>query len=71
MGKEIVKELIQDELTDVNLMKALECIISAEGRENMVKEYQLLEHKCGGAGASFNTANGMLKTLKELNRSRY
>jgi lipid-A-disaccharide synthase len=70
VGKEIVKELIQDELTDVNLMKELECIISAEGRENMVKEYQLLEDKCGGAGASLNTANGMLKTLEDLNRSR-
>ena len=69
-GKEIVKELIQVELTDVNLMKELECIISAEGRENMAKEYQLLEDKCGGAGASLNTANGMLKTLEDLNRSR-
>ena len=69
-GKEIVKELIQGELTHVNLMKELEFIISAEGRENMAKEYQLLEDKCGGAGASLNTANGMLKTLEDLNRSR-
>ena len=51
-------------------MKELEFIISAEGRENMAKEYQLLEDKCGGAGASLNTANGMLKTLEDLNRSR-
>jgi lipid-A-disaccharide synthase len=70
VGKEIVKELIQSELTEVNLMKELEVIVSNEGRENMLKEYKLLEDKCGGTGASFNTANGMLKTLEELNRSR-
>ncbi len=70
IGKEIVKELIQNDLTDVNLMKELDFIVSAEGRENMVKEYQLLEDKCGGTGASFNTANGMLKTLEELNRRK-
>ena len=51
-------------------MKELSIIVSAEGRENMVKKYQLLEDKCGGTGASFNTANGMLKTLEELNRRK-
>lgn len=68
-GKEIVKELIQSELIKINLIKELGVIVSNEGREKMLKEYQLLEDKCGGTGASFNTANGMLKTLKELNRS--
>ena len=70
VGKEIVKELIQSELTEVNVIKELEVIVSNEGRENMLREYKILEDKCGGTGASFNTANGMLKTLKELNRSR-
>ena len=69
VGKEIVKELIQSELIKINLIKELGVIVSNEGREKMLKEYQLLEDKCGGTGASFNTANGMLKTLKELNRS--
>ena len=71
VGKEIVKELIQSKLTEINLKKELGVILSTEGRENMVKEYQLLEDKCGGTGASFNTANEMLKTLEELNRSRH
>ena len=71
VGKEIVKELIQSKLTEINLKKELGVILSSEGRENMVKEYQLLEDKCGGTGASFNTANEMLKTLEELNRSRH
>ena len=70
VGKEIVKELIQSELTEVNVIKELEVIVSNEGRENMLREYKILEDKCGGTGASFNTANGMLKTLKELKRSR-
>jgi len=71
VGKEIVKELIQSKLTEINLKKELGVILSTEGRENMVKEYQLLEDTCGGTGASFNTANEMLKTLEELNRSRH
>ena len=70
VGKEIVKELIQSKLTEINLIKELGLIVSNEGREKMLKEYQLLEDKCGGTGASFNTANGMLKTLEELNRSK-
>jgi len=70
VGKEIVKELIQSELIEINLMKELGIIVSEEGRENMLKEYKLLEDKCGGTGASFNTANGMLKTLEELKISK-
>ena len=62
--------MIQGELKELSLTKELGIIVSAEGRENMLKEYKLLEDKCGGAGASFTTANGMLKTLEELNRSR-
>ena len=70
VGKEIVKELIQSELTEVNVIKELEVIVPNEGRENMLREYKILEDKCGGTGASLNTANGMLKTLEELKRSK-
>jgi lipid-A-disaccharide synthase len=69
VGHEIVKELIQKELTKASLMKELTIVASDQGRENMLKEYELLEEKCGGTGASFNTANGMLKTLRELKES--
>lgn len=69
-NKEIVKELIQKELTSFNLSKELEIVVSGEGRELMLKEYEVLERKCGGVGASFNTASGMLKTLEELKRSK-
>ena len=70
VDKEVVKELIQNELTKGNLVDELNLIVSKEGRENMLKEYELLDEKCGGTGASFNTANGMLKTLKELKISK-
>lgn len=70
VGEEIVTELIQSRLTESNLTKELSVIVSTEGRVNMLKEYKLLEEKCGGTGASFNTANGMLKTLEELKRNK-
>ena len=70
VGNEIVKELIQGNLTKFNLIKELRVVVSTAGRENMLKEYEILEDKCGGVGASFNTANGMLKTLEELKSSK-
>ncbi len=69
-GYEVVKELIQNKLTNFNLIKELSYIVSSEGRKSMLKEYRMLEEKCGGTGASFNTANAMLKTLEELKRSK-
>ena len=70
VGNEIVRELIQSNLTKFNLIKELRIVVSTAGRENMLKEYKILEDKCGGVGASFNTANGMLKTLEELKSSK-
>jgi lipid-A-disaccharide synthase len=70
IGEEIVTELIQSELTEFNLTKELGVVVSTEGRGKMLKEYKLLEEKCGGTGASFNTAIGMLKTLEELKRNK-
>jgi len=68
--REIVKELIQNELTKDSLAKELSVILSGEGRVQMMDEYKFLEQKCGGTGASLNTANGMLKTLEDLKRSK-
>lgn len=64
--REIVKELIQGELNEVNLIKELDIILSEEGRNKISEDYNYLEKKCGGMGASRNTANGMLKTLETL-----
>lgn len=64
MNQEVVKELIQQELTVENLAKELNHLLPGEtGRETMVAHYQQLKEKLGGVGASELTANLMLKTL--------
>ena len=56
MDKEIVKELIQHDLTSDNLAKELSYIIEGSGRENMQESYISLIEKLGGEGASKKTA---------------
>jgi len=63
MDKEVVKELIQDDLNRKNLKKELNKILTAEYRQNLLKQYDLLEEKLGGKGASFKTANLIFKHL--------
>ena len=63
MDKEVVKELIQGELNKKNLKKELNKILTAEYRQNLLKQYDLLEEKLGGKGASFKTANLIFKHL--------
>ncbi len=57
MKKEIVKELIQDELTSKNLSDALQKIVDGADREKQLTAYQKLEENLGGSGASQNTAS--------------
>jgi len=63
MDKEVVKELIQGELNRKNLKKELNKILTAEYRQNLLKQYDLLEEMLGGKGASFKTANLIFKHL--------
>lgn len=56
MGREVVKELIQDEFTGENLKKELSKIIGGPQRERMLADYKLLREKLGGRGASELTA---------------
>ena len=56
MDKEIVKELIQHDLTSENLSNELTNIIEGKGREEMKKNYTALISKLGGEGASAKTA---------------
>ncbi len=64
MDKEVVKELIQDELNTKNLKIELKKIIEGSQRELMIKNYQLLETKLGGSGASGKTARLIVNSLK-------
>ena len=56
MDKEVVKELIQDELNTKNLKKELHTILDLNEREKLFLEYYELEKKLGGKGASEKTA---------------
>jgi lipid-A-disaccharide synthase len=63
MDKEVVKELIQRELNKKNIVNELNKILTTEYRQNLLKQYDLLEKKLGGKGASFKTANLIFKHL--------
>jgi len=52
MDKEVVKELIQNELTSKNLKQELSKIVEGSERERMLSDYRSLKEKLGGNGAS-------------------
>ncbi|MBD0777194.1 lipid-A-disaccharide synthase [Maribacter sp. ANRC-HE7] len=56
MDKEIVRELIQDDLTTKNLKNELAKILEGSSREDQLKAYDQLEQKLGGRGASSKVA---------------
>ncbi len=61
MKKEVVKELIQDDLNTKNLKSELEKILKGPVRDNLIKDYKLLEKKLGGQGASEKVAELIFK----------
>lgn len=63
MNKEVVKELIQYDLTYENIKHELNLILNTAKRDQVLKDYDLLVHKLGGVGASERTANLIIKDL--------
>lgn len=63
MDREVVKELIQNELNLDNLVTELNKILEGKGRENMLSDYAVLREKLGGIGASENAAEVILKNI--------
>jgi lipid-A-disaccharide synthase len=63
MDKEVVKELIQDDLNHKNIKAELLKILTPAHRQNLLKQYSLLEEKLGGAGASERVAGLVIKHL--------
>lgn len=63
LDKEIVKELIQDDFNTKNIRAELQKILTPEHRQNLLKQYDLLEEKLGGDGASRKTAGFIIKHL--------
>lgn len=65
MDREVVKELIQDDLTTANLVNELKGLLpTGIKREGVLADYAELRNALGNAGASAKTAGLMLKTLK-------
>ncbi|WP_294217057.1 lipid-A-disaccharide synthase [uncultured Chryseobacterium sp.] len=63
MDREVVKELIQDDLNTQNLINELNHIISGEKRSVMLKDYELLREKLGGKGASEKAAEVIVSVV--------
>lgn len=61
MNKEVVKELIQDDFNTKTLAQELEKIISGEQRIKILSEYEILQKKLGGPGASQRAAALIVK----------
>ncbi len=64
MDKEVVKELIQDQLTTKNLKIALFKILDGPTRKTQLEAYDILEKKLGGKGASEKTAGLIYDNLQ-------
>lgn len=61
MDREVVKELIQNELNTNNLVEELKKILATEKRVEVFRDYELLREKLGGTGASENAAEVIVK----------
>ncbi len=65
MQKEVVKELIQNDLNQFALERELGLLFEPGNRQRVISEYSELKHKLGGKGASALAAKLMFERLKE------
>lgn len=63
MDREVVKELIQGELNQKNLIRELDLILN-DNRQKVLNDYRQLKEKLGKGGASENVAQSIIKNLK-------
>ncbi len=68
MGKEVVKELIQGDLTPANLREELNKILEGPVRQEQLKAYEELRKKLGGRGASKEAASLIIAGLKGVDQ---
>ena len=64
LDKECVKELIQSNLNESNLISELRIILNKNSRNRILKDYLSLKSICAGKNASKLTAIEMLKTIQ-------
>lgn len=64
MGKEVVRELIQHDLTEENLSEELKKLMEdLSYREKILEDYRTMYEQLGGAGASARAAKSILEFL--------
>ncbi|MDO5615057.1 MAG: lipid-A-disaccharide synthase [Cruoricaptor ignavus] len=63
MDREVVKELIQSDLTTNNLVEELNLILK-DNRTKILSDYEELRQKLGGKGASQNAANIIIQEME-------
>ncbi|MFA9189749.1 lipid-A-disaccharide synthase [Flavobacterium sp. FZUC8N2.13] len=63
MDEEVVTELIQEDCNTKNIKKELNKILDPEYRKNLLVQYNTLEQKLGGTGASEKTAQLIIADL--------
>ncbi len=69
MGDEVIKELVQYDLTEKNLVRELKAILhDGDKREKMLADYKALRERIGPAGASSRVAEQMIKELTNQRR---
>lgn len=68
MDKEVVKELIQGEMTEENIVKELELLLHNSKRQRkLLEDYEELKDRLGGAGASEKAAEVITEAMKTRN----
>jgi lipid-A-disaccharide synthase len=71
MGREVVRELIQDDMSPEALRRELDSLLHDEGRRKaMLADLDALRAKLGGPGASAHVADRLWKSLEAGPRSR-
>lgn len=64
MDREVVSELIQDECNPKNIKQELAKLLEPAYRTQLIKQYDELEQKLGGVGASDKTAKMIVDNIK-------
>lgn len=68
MDKEVVKELIQGEMTEENIVKELELLLHNSKRQRkLLEDYEELKDRLGSAGASEKAAEVIIDAMKTRN----
>ena len=66
---EVVKELIQKDLTVANMVSELDSVLSEEGSAIMKQNYKYLKDLLGGVGASERISSAIVSDLKSKVKS--